>query len=191
MQQRVPSVERDQLSPEGQAAYDRIAATRGSVRGPFGVLLHHPVLGEQVANVGEQLRFHGTLPGAIRELAIVTVARELGAAVEWVAHAPLALKEGASAAAIEAVRQRQATSGLEPDEALIVDAVRTLFAEHALTDSQYEKIQAKYGVQGIIELTVLAGYYGLLGFVLNTLRVPPPSGGDAPFDTEVRAPASA
>src|SRR5579859_5154486 len=98
--QRVPNVERAALGPEGQAAYDRIATSRGSVRGPFGVLLHHPLLGERVGAVGEQLRFHGVLPGADRELAILVTARELRAAVEWVAHAPLALKEGASVEAI-------------------------------------------------------------------------------------------
>jgi 4-carboxymuconolactone decarboxylase len=174
--QRIPSIEREQLGPEGQAAYDRIAASRGSVRGPFGVLLHHPLLGERVADVGEQVRYHGVLPGAVRELAICTTAREYGAAVEWAAHAPLARKEGASAEAVEVVRQQAATSSLQPHEALVVDAVRTLFSEHALTDAQYAQLDATYGVQGVIELTVLAGYYGLLGFVLNTMRVPAPNG---------------
>jgi 4-carboxymuconolactone decarboxylase len=174
--QRVPNVEREQLGPEGQAAYDRIAATRGSVRGPFGVLLHHPQLGERVADVGEIIRYHGVLPGAVRELAICTTARESGAAVEWAGHAPLALKEGATAEAVEVVRQHGSTTGLAQQEALVVEAVRTLFSEHALTDSQYDKLVAAYGVEGVIELTVLAGYYGLLGFVLNTLRVPAPNG---------------
>jgi 4-carboxymuconolactone decarboxylase len=174
--QRVPNVEREQLGPEGQAAYDRIAATRGSVRGPFGVLLHHPLLGERVADVGEQIRYHGVLPGATRELAICMTAREYGAAVEWAAHAPLALKEGASPEAVEVVRQRGSTASLPATEALIIDAVRNLFSEHELTDSQYDQIEAAYGLQGVIELTVLAGYYGLLGFVLNTLRVPAPNG---------------
>src|SRR3954447_24636634 len=108
--QRVPNVERAQLGPEGQAAYDRIAATRGSVRGPFGVLLHHPLLGERVADVGELLRFKGVLPGAVRELAIVATAREHAAAVEWVAHVPIGLKEGMSVEAAETVRLRRPTS---------------------------------------------------------------------------------
>jgi 4-carboxymuconolactone decarboxylase len=184
--QRVPSVERDQLGPEGQAAYDRIAATRGSVRGPFGVLLHHPILGERVADVGEQLRFHGVLPGAARELAILVTARELGATVEWAAHAPLALKEGASTDAVEAVRQRRPSTGLDPQEALIIDAVRALHADHTLSDDMYQQVESTFGLQGVIELAVLAGYYGLLGFVLNTLRVPAPGGNERPFDEAVR-----
>jgi 4-carboxymuconolactone decarboxylase len=174
--QRVPNVAREQLGPDGQAAYDRIAASRGSVRGPFGVLLHHPLLGERLADVGELIRFHGVLPGSVRELAICATSREYDVAVEWAAHAPLALKEGASPGAVEVVRQRGSSTGLPATEALIIDAVRTLFHEHALTDSQYAQIEAAYGVQGVIELTVLAGYYGLLGFVLNTMQVPAANG---------------
>src|SRR5690242_14431558 len=108
--QRVPNVERSQLDQQGQAAYDRIASTRGSVRGPFGVLLHHPVLGERVGEVGEFIRFHGVLPGSIRELAILVAARELGAGVEWAGHAPLALKEGTSQAAIDTVANNAPSS---------------------------------------------------------------------------------
>ena len=136
--QRIPSIEREQLGPEGQAAYDRIAASRGSVRGPFGVLLHHPLLGERVADVGEQVRYHGVLPGSVRELAICTTAREYNAAVEWAAHAPLARKEGASAEALEVVRQHAPTvQSAACRKRSSSTAVRTLFSEHALTDDQY------------------------------------------------------
>ena len=179
--QRVSNVERNQLDEQGRAAYDRIASTRGSVRGPFGVLLHHPALGERVGEVGEFIRFHGVLPGSIRELAILVVARELGAGVEWAGHAPLARKEGASEAAIDAIANRAPSSGLEGNEALVIDAVRALFTEKTLSDPLYERVNAAFGVQGVIELTVLAGYYGLLGFVLNTMQVPPPSGANVPF----------
>jgi 4-carboxymuconolactone decarboxylase len=179
--QRVPNVERSQLDEQGQAAYDRIAATRGSVRGPFGVLLHHPALGERVGEVGEFIRFHGVLPGSIRELAILVVARELGAGVEWAGHAPLALKEGASQAAVDAIAKKAPSTGLEQTEALVIDAVRALFADKTLSDELYRRVHAAFGVQGVIELTVLAGYYGLLGFVLNTLQVPPPQGAEVPF----------
>ena len=180
--QRVPNVERSQLDAQGQAAFDRIAASRGSVRGPFAVLLHHPALGERVGDLGEVIRFHGVLPGASRELAILVVARELGAAVEWAGHAPLALKEGASQAAVDAIARKARSSDLAANEALVIDAVRALFAHGTLTDVLYEQVCDAFGLQGVIELTVLAGYYGLLGFVLNTLQVDPPAGSDVPFD---------
>jgi 4-carboxymuconolactone decarboxylase len=134
-----------------------------------------------VGEVGEFVRFHGVLPGSVRELAILVVARELGAGVEWAGHAPLALKEGASQAAIDAIASNAPSTKLDDTEALVIDAVRALFADKTLSDPLYARVHAAFGLQGVIELTVLAGYYGLLGFVLNTLRVPPPEGADVPF----------
>ncbi|HWO05756.1 MAG TPA: hypothetical protein VNQ54_13230 [Methylomirabilota bacterium] len=59
----------DTLSPEAKQVYDKITAKRGAVRGPFASLMHHPALAERVGDLGEYLRFGGTLPGDIRELA--------------------------------------------------------------------------------------------------------------------------
>jgi len=59
----------DTLTPEAKQVYDKITAKRGAVRGPFASLMHHPALAERVGDLGEYLRFGGTLPGDIRELA--------------------------------------------------------------------------------------------------------------------------
>ncbi|MCH8898301.1 MAG: carboxymuconolactone decarboxylase family protein, partial [Chloroflexi bacterium] len=42
---RVGNVTREELKPEEYEFYDSIASSRGSVRGPYGVLLHSPDLG--------------------------------------------------------------------------------------------------------------------------------------------------
>ena len=173
---RLPDVRRDALSPEGQAAYDKIASTRGDVRGPFALLLHHPALAERVAAVGEQLRFHSALPGADRELAILAAGREVEALFEWAAHEPIALREGTRPEAIEVVRDHRATTDLAPREALIIDTVRALFREHRLADEHYARAEAEFGRPGLVELIVLAGYYGLIGFVLNAFEADLPAG---------------
>ena len=61
---------------------------------------------------GDYLRFHGTLPGADRELAILTTARELDVRYEWQAHEPIARREGAAPEAIEVARSRGAAESL-------------------------------------------------------------------------------
>src|SRR4051812_1757166 len=101
---RYSNISRDALDAEGQVIYDEIAASRGTVRGPFVPLIQVPKLAKQVGDLGAYLRFGGQLPGADRELAICTVGRELGAHYEWYAHAPLAIKEGARPEAIEIIR---------------------------------------------------------------------------------------
>ena len=49
---RLPNLERDQLKAEDQKYYDEIAGSRGSIRGPYGVMLHSPDVAARVAHTG-------------------------------------------------------------------------------------------------------------------------------------------
>jgi 4-carboxymuconolactone decarboxylase len=183
---RVPEPTRDELDPDTRAIYDQIAGTRGSVGGPFGPLLHHPPLCERVAALGEQLRFRSGLPGADRELAILTVGREIEAAYEWYAHEIIARREGTRPEAIAVVRDRGPTAGLVPREALLVDTVRALCRTRRLTRGEFARAEAELGRRGLIELVVLAGYYGMIGGILNAFDVDlPPGAAPPPFPRPV------
>jgi 4-carboxymuconolactone decarboxylase len=182
---RVPEPTRDQLDAEGQAVHDRIAQTRGGTRGPYGVLLHHPPLCERVAALGEQLRFRSGLPGADRELAILTVGREVEAAYEWVAHEIIARREGTRPEAIAVVRDGRSTAGLTPREAIIVDTVRALYRARRLTGAEFARAEAELGRRGLVEFVTLAGYYGMIGGILNAFDVDLPPGAAPPFQRGV------
>jgi 4-carboxymuconolactone decarboxylase len=178
---RVPEPTREQLDPDSRAVYDQIAATRGATRGPYGVLLHHPPLCERVAALGEQLRFRSGLPGADRELAILTVGREIEAAYEWVAHEVIARREGTRPEAIAVVRDGRSTAGLTPREAIIVDTVRALYRARRLTEAEFTRAEAELGRRSLVELVTLAGYYGMIGGILNAFDVDLPPGALPPF----------
>lgn len=178
---RLPSVSRDDLDPEDQAVYDRVASSRGSVRGPFSVLIHNPPVADRVAELGSQLRFRSTLNGADRELAILAAGREVEAPYEWYGHEALALEEGTRAEAIEVLRRRGSTDELTPHEALIVDVVRALYREHRVPADLYARAEAEFGRKTLVELVVLAGYYGLMGFTLNAFEADLPPGVKQPF----------
>jgi 4-carboxymuconolactone decarboxylase len=178
---RIPEPTRDALSPEAQAVHDRIAETRGGARGPYGVLLHHPVLADLVARLGEQLRFHSGLAGADRELVILASGREHESTYEWAAHEPIALREGTRLEAIAIVRDGGETAGLRPREAILVDTVRALLREHRLTAAQFARAEAELGRTGLLELVTLAGYYGMIAGVLNAYEVDLPPGARPAF----------
>jgi 4-carboxymuconolactone decarboxylase len=83
------------LSPDAKAILDKISAKRGPMRGgPYASLMHHPALAEKVGDLGEFLRFNSSLPGDVRELAILVTARSVNQAYEWVAHARIGKNEG-------------------------------------------------------------------------------------------------
>jgi 4-carboxymuconolactone decarboxylase len=186
---RVPRLRREDLDPEGQGAFDRIAAARGAVRDPFATLLHHPLVAERVAAVGELLRFHSVLDGADRELAILTAGREVEALFQWADHLEVALREGTRPAAIELVRERGSTERLLPREALIVETVRALFRDHRLSDEHYARAEAEFGRRALMELVALAGYYAMMGFFLNAFEIDLPEGSTPAFVTGPGSPA--
>src|SRR5258708_16909028 len=62
--------ERDALPESQRPAFDDIVASRGSIRGPFGVLLHSPELARRAAALGGYLRYESSLEARVRETAV-------------------------------------------------------------------------------------------------------------------------
>jgi len=169
------------LSPEAQKVYDRIKAKRGAIRGPYAPLMHHPALAGLVGDLGEFLRFDGTLPGDIRELAILMTARAAAQPFEWVMHAPIARTAGMPAAVIDQIRARADRGALPPRYADAAGVVRCVLARESIPQDLQDRVQGALGVSGLVELVVLAGYYQLIAAILFSFDTPLPEGMPAPF----------
>ena len=169
------------LTPEAKQIYDKIVARRGRLRGPFAPLMHHPALAERVANLGEYLRFDSTLPGDVREMAILLTARHVSQPYEWVAHAPLARQAGLPEDVIELIRTRRDLAGLPSRYARAARVVHHVLAYESLPAALQEAVQAELGVAGLLELVALAGHYRLIAGVLFAFDVPLPEGASTPF----------
>jgi len=176
---RIPTItQKTDLAPAHHAAWDAIAQSRGHVIGPFTALLQSPELAARAADLGAYLRFESTLGPVDRELAILSVARALDCRFEWAAHVPIARREGVRDEAIAALRERRAPAGLTPEEAAIVAYVSQLLTAHRVDEPTFAAVRARLGVQGIVELTATAGYYGLIACTLNAFEILPEPGTD-------------
>ena len=171
---RLPAPDRNALPPEDQAVWDRIAAVRTGVRGPFGVLMHVPQLADRVRALEDYFRFDGELPGADRELVILVTAREMEARYAWARHEHRAHAEGTPQGAVAAVRANGPLDGLTKRDRLLVEITRALLRTRRLTDAQYAEAVAELGRRQLIELVALAGHYSLIGLTLGAFDVPQP-----------------
>ena len=171
---RLSAINRDALAPDDQAVWDRIAAVRTGVRGPFGVLMHVPALADRVAVLEDYFRFNAALPAVDRELVIMATAREMGARYPWARHEARGREVGTRTEAIEAVRLNGALEQLTARERLLVEIVRTLLRTRALPDALYTRALAELGRQQLIETVALAGHYSLIGLTVNAFDVAPP-----------------
>jgi len=171
----------DTLTPEAKRVYDKITAKRGAVRGPFASLMHHPALAERAGDLGEFLRFGSTLPGDIREMAILIAARSMNQAYEWVAHARMAKKEGLPDDVMERVRTRGDLGVLPPRYAGAARVVQHVLAFDSIPPTLQAEVQRELGITGLMELVVLPGHYRLIAGVLFAFDTPLPEGEPAPF----------
>src|SRR5579885_2362957 len=93
-----------QLTPEQKTLADHLLdGERGTLNGPFNVLLRSPELGDQAQKLGAYVRFHSSLPRKLNEFAILLTGRYWNAQYEWYAHRRLAEQAGLSPAIIAAV----------------------------------------------------------------------------------------
>ncbi len=173
---RLPGVNREALSPEDQAVWDRIAAVRPGMHGPYNALMYVPGLADRVATLENYFRFNAALPAADRELVILTTARESDAHFAWARHEPRGLEVGTRKEAIEAVRTNSDLAGLMPRERLLVQIVQSLLRTRHLSDELYTRGMAELGRQQLLETITLAGHYNLIGLVINGFDVTPPAG---------------
>ncbi|MFI5267697.1 MAG: carboxymuconolactone decarboxylase family protein [Chloroflexota bacterium] len=163
--------DRDQL-PEGlRHWWDDIVASRGSVRGPFKVLLHSPELAGRAAHLGTYVRFESeaTLPAHVRELAALITARLLDCGYEYSAHRSQAAQAGVSSATLAAIDEKRAPE----EDGWLFNFVQQVIERHRVDTSTFEEAQRRLGVQGLVELVGTVGYYAFLAATLNTFEVEP------------------
>ena len=180
---RLPAISPDALTPQQKVVYDNIAGgARGSVRGPFTALLHSPALAGRVEQLGVYLRYECAVPERLRELAILAVAARWQCHYEWFAHAPLAERQGFSTAVLDAVARREMPEfETDADRETYAYAAELLRAGQ-VDKGQYDRTRDTLGLQGIVDLTGLIGYYTLLAMTLNAHDVRPPLGTPSPWN---------
>jgi 4-carboxymuconolactone decarboxylase len=170
--------EKHELPEDKHEVYDAIAQSRGGIVGPFPTLLHSAEVAARVAHLGHYLRFDSALPPPLREVAILAAARESDCDFEWAAHVRLGRQAGVPEHVIETIAERAGLTRLSPAEAVVIDYCRQLLGAKRVSQETFDAALSRFGVQGVVDLTALAGYYTMIACVLNAFEVLPPA--DAP-----------
>ena len=168
---RLPLPRRDELDAEGQRIYDSLADPRGGslrgLRGPGGIHLHSPVLARHTRALNRYLRQEAGLGGRLRELAILVTARELNSQFEWAAHEEEARREGVSDEAIETIRHRRDTAGLDDTDAVVVELGREIFTAREVSSATFARALALIGRRKLVDLVALMGNYAATAALLT------------------------
>lgn len=179
----------DQLSPEQRRVFDdMVRGPRGVVIGPIRAVIHSPELADRWQKLGEYVRYRTVFPEKLSELAILTTARRWNSNVEWTIHRRIAEGAGLDSAIIDALRDGRVPDFGEEEMSEIYAFTREMQMSGTVSDDVYLPVKARWGEQGVVELTAIVGYYTMVAMMLNTHHVPLPDGLEPGFGAETASP---
>jgi 4-carboxymuconolactone decarboxylase len=174
-QDRMPPIPAEKMTEVQKKAAADHAAARGSLTGPWNVLLRSPELMGRVRGTSDYVRFNGALPARLSEFVILITARQWSQGYEWNAHQPLALKGGLKPDIAKAIADGRRPQGMADDEEALYDFCTELLRNHSVSDATYARVASKFGEKGIVDTIGLMGHYTMIAMVLNTARTPVPA----------------
>src|SRR6266404_744726 len=153
----------ERMTPEQKTLTDHLlAGERGSMSGPFNVLLRSPEMGDLAQKFGAHIRFHSSLPNKLNEFAILMTARFWNSQFEWYAHHRYALQAGLDPAVIEAVANGKRPASMQPDEEVVYNFCNELLNTREVTDATFRAAVNKLGERGVVDLVGVVGYYHMV-----------------------------
>jgi 4-carboxymuconolactone decarboxylase len=166
-----------ELNPEQKTLVEHLlSGQRGTLNGPFNVLLRSPEMGDLAQNLGTYIRFRTTVPTKLNEFAILITARALNVQYEWAAHHKYALQAGLSPAIIDAVAVGKKPPSMQPDEEIVYNFTTELVNTKQVSDSAFRAAVDKFGERTVVDLIGVIGYYHFVSMILNVDRYPMPEG---------------
>ena len=176
-EERLPTIPPAQYTPDqAQAAIEFETARKGPVFGPFEPLMHSPQVMTLSRSMGDYLRYKSAIGNTMSELVILVVAREWTQDFEWWYHYPLAIKAGISKDIADAIADGRRPVGMSADEDMIYNYTTELARNKRVSDVTFDRVKARFGTKGVVDLTGIAGYYTFLAMQLNSAQYKIPKG---------------
>ena len=157
------------ISEETLAAVRHILKTRNGMPPPSSYLTYAGQAGTLLSDLVDHLRYHTSLTAAETELAICTSARASNADYIWGGHVRRALQAGVREETLHAVDTHGPLDGLTADEALIIRFGRELLESPQVSDDTFTAVRARYGEQGLLELTAVMSVYTMNANILRVM----------------------
>ena len=172
----------DQLTDQQKPLAEQIMKVSSvGIGGPYNPLLRSPVLGQRMFDLLYYLRWETSVPLKLNEFAILIIGRQWRSQVEWLAHAPLAIKAGLSPDIVTELKANKRPSNMPPQESAVYDFVTELTTKHEVSDETFNRAKELLGEQQVVDLTAVAGSYVAVAMLLAMSEQGVPPGREPPF----------
>jgi 4-carboxymuconolactone decarboxylase len=172
----------DQLTDQQKPLAEQIMKVSSvGIGGPYNPLLRSPVLGQRMFDLLHYLRWETSVPLKLNEFAILIIGRQWRSQVEWLAHAPLAIKAGLSPDIVTELKANKRPSNMPPQESAVYDFVTELTTKHEVSDETFNRAKELLGEQQVVDLAAVAGSYVAVAMLLAMSEQGVPPGREPPF----------
>jgi len=137
----------------------RRARRLSGLRGPAGIHLYSTKTVDAHTTTNHYLRHEAGFDPKVREVAILTVAREMDSRFEWAAHEPEALQVGVPQNVVDVIKYRKSTDGLSELDAAIVEFGRQAVGKHKVDSAAFARLKALFAPEQLVDLVLLMGNY--------------------------------
>ena len=174
---RIPLVTREQIAEKERPAYDAFMQSRAGRPnvGPYSLLLHMPEMAQRLEALRTYLRDEASLSQKLQEIVMISVAREMGCAFIWYAHAAAARHTGVRDDIVDNIRERRPLANLDPEEQAVVSFTRELLQNRTVSRPTFDAATARFGPRGVMTLTNLIACYAVLAYNMNTYELDAPA----------------
>jgi 4-carboxymuconolactone decarboxylase len=165
------------LTATDREVFDHMASARAHAEGRTNLgdvyirMFNNPAVATKVGALGEHLRFHGVLPDHVRELVILRFAVRHRSGYEWSHHQRPAKLGGISQETIDALTAGRIPDNLPDASQAALEAVDAVVAKRSIPAAVQERFVAAYGNAGIVELTVLCGFYTVMAYMVTAFDI--------------------
>ena len=163
----------DEMPAEMREAYDTTMRLRGQVPGPHKIWLCNPTLSKTVVPVGAYYQTRSTLTKAEIEIATNLVNGRWLAAYSNYEHEMIAEEKGGlPAGKVEALIAGLPTSFDDPRQQVVYELVSALIAPRVVPTGLYRRAKFLLGDAGIVDVTMLLGWFTGVSLTLAAFDVP-------------------
>jgi 4-carboxymuconolactone decarboxylase len=163
----------DQMDPDMKSAYDETLRLRGMVPGPHKIFLANPKLSRTIVPTGAYFQTESTLTKAEIEIATNVIDGRWGAAYSNHEHEMIGVELGHLAPdQVTALIAGLPTSFEDPRQQIVYELSSALAAARVVPGGLLRRAQHLLGDAGIVDVTVLMGWFTAVCLTLMAYDVP-------------------
>ena len=156
-------------------ASERVRETLERVPAPlkiFFMMAHAETNLRPLLRLGTSILTAQKLNAALRELAILRVARLSPAEYEWIQHVPIAQAVGVTAAQVEALKRDDIiASCFSATEQLVLRFTTEVVRDVRASDAAFAEMTRHFSPQEIVELILAIGFYMTMARLMETTGI--------------------